>query len=619
MHHAQHDPNPLLSLLNIARRWSQPSPPSPLLSVPADVLFEIARHLSISDTLHLSLTSCQVHSQVLPAIYTSVELRGPVQCEATLRMLHCTPAVARHVQRLVVRPEQHPPTQRVWDVAGMVSRMVGEAARRLDALRVFEWDGEDMLPDDRMWANLRIHCPYLRHVGTTFGCFLPNPGSNRPLWILLCFKDGFYGHQLHVMSRGMVCLPPHGISTQSYTESEPVFTRLWDMLLQHCPNLETLSIAGTFPEAFNAAPLCNARWPRLRAITIGDVVFAPSEAPHDSVPELFLAFLERHPTLQSLHVLGRPNIAPLDLTGLSPDALPCLEEFSGSLDHLRALVERGQGAGANPNPNAQQNPHPSSPLSATLRRLSFPEPMQLRELTPLTISRVLMELHALTSLTVTFALQSGYDSNSVFRTIVAACPQLLHLDLTCACRPSFYLESFSRSLRNLSRLQTLALTVVKFQGEEPMHAGAARIALANPRLTHFSIAYLPAHASARPHPRALERGVFELACDVHGIPVGLLVAEWRATLWGSIGDVVGIGAGWRAGRGGWTRRWVSELRPSGHPDVPQRGWIELLVERSPAGEEARLLVFCLCLLVLAVWGVVGKGPTYGLFSDAQTV
>ena len=30
-----------------------------------------------------------------------------------------------------------------------------KVARHLDALARFEWDGEDMLPDDRMWSELR--------------------------------------------------------------------------------------------------------------------------------------------------------------------------------------------------------------------------------------------------------------------------------------------------------------------------------------------------------------------------------------------------------------------------------------------------------------------------------
>jgi len=56
--------------------------------------------------------------------------------------------------------------------------------------------------------------------------------------------------------------------------------------------------------------------------------------------------------------------------------------------------------------------------------------------------------------------------------------------------------------------------------------------------------------------------------------------------------------------GGRTKRWVCDLRPYGHPDVQKKGWGEVMVERSPAGEEARLIAFCLWLLVFAAWGVV---------------
>ena len=54
------------------------------------------------------------------------------------------------------------------------------------------------------------------------------------------------------------------------------------------------------------------------------------------------------------------------------------------------------------------------------------------------------------------------------------------------------------------------------------------------------------------------------------------------------------------GRG---RRWVCELRPSGHPDVPKKAWSEVLLEKGPAGEGARLLAFCGWLLMLAIWGI----------------
>ena len=74
-------------------------------------------------------------------------------------MLERSPDVARHIQRLAVFPEDEPARSRdrvrAWDNAGIVSRSVLRVARHLDALARFEWDGEDMLPDDRMWSELR--------------------------------------------------------------------------------------------------------------------------------------------------------------------------------------------------------------------------------------------------------------------------------------------------------------------------------------------------------------------------------------------------------------------------------------------------------------------------------
>ena len=81
---------------------------------------------------------------------------------------------------------------------------------------------------------------------------------------------------------------------------------------------------------------------------------------------------------------------------------------------------------------------------------------------------------------------------------------------------------------------------------------------------------------------------------------------------GTTGVRFGLGLGdpalWRALAfyRGWStsRRWRYDLRPSGHPDVEQKGVVELLTERSPAGEEARLLVFSCWLLILAVLGIL---------------
>ena len=126
-----------------------------------------------------------------------------------------------------------------------------------------------------------------------------------------------------------------------------------------------------------------------------------------------------------------------------------------------------------------------------------------------------------------------------------------------------------------------------------MADGAARIALSNPRLTHFSIAYISPNSPIRRGflpPQPEEVGRFTLVCDSHGIPVSLLVAR-SFYRFGGIGPRV-------------PRHSVCELRPSGHPNAERKNWHELLVERSPAGEEARLLIFSATLLTLAMWGIV---------------
>ncbi|KAL4243969.1 hypothetical protein ABKN59_010055 [Abortiporus biennis] len=543
----------------------------------------------VSDKLSFCSASSWIYATVIPSIYSTVQLEGVDQCQNTLHMLSRSPWIARHIQSLTIRPERRHPGREFLDTrahALVSSALVADAATYMDALHTFVWDGEDYLPNDRMWARLKTCCPNLRGIGTSFGSFLPSPNSHLFAfsdlsYFALNFKSGFYAHQFHVPSRDP-------------TESDPVFSRLFDMLSTRSPNLEVLVLGGTSNEPGNFSRLAMARWPRLRSLTIGDMVFDSSSL-HPISNRNFLDFLECHPNLQSLHLLGHPDVTPIELGLLDGGALPKLKSFTGSLSQLRALTIRGFPAHVPPN----QRGSLLSPLSSTLESICFPEPMPLRDLTPLAISGVLSSLNALTSLTISFSLQSGYDSNGVLRTIVSSCPQLLHLDLTCAYKPSFYLETFSRTIRNLHKLRTLSLGIVKVPGDEPMHAGAARIALSNPRLQHFTITYLPinthiSRGGLTTLPEPIEQGKFELICDVHGIPVNLLAYERRRGGWSS--PLLDIGRSKM-------RHYVYELRPSGHPDVEKKNWGELLVERSPAGEEARLLGFCLWLLLLTVWGV----------------
>lgn len=205
------------------------------------------------------------------------------------------------------------------------------------------------------------------------------------------------------------------------------------MLVRRSPNLRSLSIEGQWDEPIYASRLLEGHWPKLRRLSLTPVWF--QNHVHEG-SQLLVEWLEKHPAIEELTLTH----TRLDLSQMAPEALPNLRVFNGKIEHVRELGIRGEATTALglQNPSTQLS---SSPLSKTLETLVLPDPMALRELTPLAISGMLIGLRSLTSLTIGFSLESGYDSNGVFRTIASACPQLLHLDISCTCKPSFYLVS----------------------------------------------------------------------------------------------------------------------------------------------------------------------------------
>ena len=199
---------------------------------------------------------------------------------------------------------------------------------------------------------------------------------------------------------------------------------------------------------------------------------------------------------------------------------------------------------------------------------------------------------------------------------------------------------FSRTIRSLSKLRTLNLTVVKVPGDESMADGAVRIARSNPGLKQFSIRYLPKnYDQLGPHlpnaaqstsifelPSFLEIGKFELACDRHGLPVTLYGREWKERLrldgrWSSrvsslislpieltarvnsrIRTLSGLSRLKRFTR--LVKRYERDMRPPGHPGVRKLGLGELLVDPGAAGKELRMLVFSMALVVISTGAVL---------------
>ncbi|KAJ8696076.1 hypothetical protein PTI98_005974 [Pleurotus ostreatus] len=540
--------------------------PHNLASLPRDLLLEIAGALdSRTDLLSLSLTSKNAYSNLTSMLYSTLVLNSVEQCVTTLGMLERRPDIARHILKLVIKPEAKSGTQRPRFHEGLASAAVRSIAMstHLDALRTFVWDGEEMPGNDDMWFALRMFCPRLRSIHTTIGSILPSVNSHLFDFVdlagfSLTLKPGFYDNHVDMF----------------LDEDQPASRKFWDMLINRCPNLEELSIDGISTLPTDAHSLVKGRWPKLRKLNLGDVTvdWRPMSA---SEKRPFISFLEEHNSLRSLS-LSRHNIQP-SYFATNPIAFTHLTDFSGTLEQLQAL------------------PH----LHASLKSVTFRDPMQTRELTPLAVVSVLQSMTALTNLRISFVLHSMYDSGSLLRSLIQSCPHLRHLDLTCAHKPSFHLDSFAKTIRSFPKLRSLHLTIVKYPGDEDISAGAARIASTNPRLEKFTLTFVPpTHPLPLPFsfplfrmlPPAEARGSYKLTCDHHGLPLSLAAHEHRSRVWP-----------WGLGVSLSTKNYVRYLRPPGYPERA-RSVLDLVFERSSAGEEMRMFLFCGMLLGLSIWG-----------------
>jgi len=142
---------------------------------------------------------------------------------------------------------------------------------------------------------------------------------------------------------------------------------------------------------------------------------------------------------------------------------------------------------------------------------------------------------------------------------------------------------------------------VKYPGDESLSTAATRIAVTNPRLEKFSLTFLPAVYPVPftipfiPIPlRARDSGTFSLTTDNHGLPVMLRAHERHRLFW-----PLGLGQSVSS------RRYESDLRPAGSPSRRKSGKAllkSLVTENTAAGEELRMILFCMFLLGLAVWG-----------------
>ncbi|TFK44191.1 hypothetical protein BDQ12DRAFT_620074 [Crucibulum laeve] len=547
-----------------------------ILTTPGDLLIEIAFWLeSRLDLLHFALTSNYVFSHISSVLYETVVLESVEQCSYTLGMLARRHGIARHVRELVVRPHGKTKTGIASVERDIVSAAVMKVAGSLclDALVKFVWDADEIPYHEDMWFALRMGCPQLRYIGTTMGGILPDANSHLFDFVdlkgfYLTLKSGFYESHIDM-----------------FLDDEPTFHRFSEMLVQKCPNLEELTIDGASSVPTDIHFLVEGRWPKLRKLMLGDVCIDWIPRPmNPGEKRPFIAFLEDHPHLESLSI-SRHTIQPIHFSALGPTSLGRVTSFSGTHQQLQAL------------------PH----LHCSLESVTFVDPVETREVSAPTVASLLRELTSLTELRIAFTLHSMYDSGNLLRSLIQSCPNLRHLELTCGHKPSFQLDAFAKTIRGFPKLRTLHLTIVKYPGDETLATGATRIARSNPRLNKFSLTFIPpVHPVPLPFAipyrpfsfPARASGCFELSCDQHGLPLSLHAMEHNRLVWP-----------WGLGVSSTTKKYVQDLRPLGAPGRRKtglRGVLNLLFERSSAGEEMRMIVFCTLLVCLAMWGFVAS-------------
>lgn len=224
--------------------------PRSLATLPADVVFEVSRYLDLkADILNFALAGNGLLFSLLPAVYDDVCLDSLVQCEATLAMLNREPSIARHIQTLTVRFSGSPHAGGL-----LISDLLRTLAPKLDALHTFIWDAEEIPQCDDMWLALRMSCPRLHTIGTSYGAKLPDSHST-----LFQFKN-LRGFRLALK-------PPFYDNHSDSLQELPSESRLWDMLIRRCPNLEELHISGApFLPVSVVHPLCYARWPDRKSV-----------------------------------------------------------------------------------------------------------------------------------------------------------------------------------------------------------------------------------------------------------------------------------------------------------------------------------------------------------------
>jgi len=390
-------------------------------------------------------------------------------------------------------------------------------------------------------------------------------------------------------SHGMVHKVSIHQSAHILTDENPAIQRMWKMLIRDCPDLEQLQFGGPIsPFPVDVHHLLGGRWPRLATLTLsnGVVDWDPIHAVRvdtENQKRPFIEFLECHPSLQNLTLAPR-TIDVVHLSSISPEALPCLKQFSGTYAQLQAL--------------------PSHFLSR-LESVTFREELQPFQMYHLSTSGLLRSFEMLQTVRLPVMMDTMSVLVSLIKALGSSCPRLSRFEVCCANKTSFTLEGLARTFRNFTRLRDLEVILVQQPTDtmEALSSAAIELAKVNLRLETVRLTLLPpreldagedalAVALSPPIYRTGEEpviGRFTFMRDGHGLPVKFWALEKQGVSWPPF---LGLRKYMQQ------RCYERDLRvPIVHVNDTLFG---ILAERSKAGEDLRMLTLCSVVLTVTV-------------------
>ncbi|KAJ6608682.1 hypothetical protein B0H10DRAFT_2226628 [Mycena sp. CBHHK59/15] len=394
--------------------------PKKALDLPYDIIVEIVQYLGENYVLKLCLLSRSLFNLLVPALYSSVDLRSSGSCRAALKRLVMEPHLATHMRKFVIRPNNpsrwanEKPVDESWVVA-VLEQLA--SAGQLENLHTFIWDGVES-PIDSLWLILRLNCPHLRTIGTCVGLTTQkiDPGSH-----LFDFRD-LLGFSLVTQKR---------IRWTNIFTGQLLPDRLWDMLLVHSPHLIELTLDGTclISQLWNTRRVFSGRWRSLRSLSLGNVSTRALET--DTADGA--TFIKAHPALEKLAFFGNfsPHTHSLSTMPLVP--LPRLRVFSGKISQLKELTGD------------------QLPSLWSLRLTDHFSPAAKFDL--------LREFPSVVSLAVCVNFLDTFNGNHAgfFERLLSACAQLTHVEISSTSPFSLY--HFSAAIHHTPHLLSFILTL----------------------------------------------------------------------------------------------------------------------------------------------------------------